>query len=189
MRPGLIFKREAASEIRRLFAGPLLPGALANPRLIPALPLPRGLRVQAVHGADVAEAYRLAVTDERARGAYNVVAEPVLDADTLGRALEARPVALPPGAVRALTDASWRLHAQPTPAGWLDLALQSPLLDAARIRSELGWEPVTSATDALLELLAGLRDGAGGPTPPLATGAGGPARIRELLTGVGARNP
>ena len=80
LRPGLIFKREAASEIRRLFAGPLLPGALANPRLIPALPLPRGLRVQAVHGADVAEAYRLAVTDERARGAYNVVAEPVLDA-------------------------------------------------------------------------------------------------------------
>ena len=189
LRPGLIFKREAASEIRRLFAGPLLPGALANPRLIPALPLPRGLRVQAVHGADVAEAYRLAVTDERARGAYNVVAEPVLDADTLGRALDARPVALPPGAVRALTDASWRLHAQPTPAGWLDLALQSPLLDAARIRSELGWEPVTSATDALLELLAGLRDGAGGPTPPLAAGAGGPARIRELLTGVGARNP
>ena len=189
LRPGLIFKREAASEIRRLFAGPLLPGALANPRLIPALPLPRGLRVQAVHGADVAEAYRLAVTDERARGAYNVVAEPVLDADTLGRALDARPVALPPGAVRALTDATWRLHAQPTPAGWLDLALQSPLLDAGRIRSELGWEPVTSATDALLELLAGLRDGAGGPTPPLAADAGGPARIRELLTGVGARNP
>ena len=31
LRPGLIFKREAASEIRRLFAGPFLPGALANP--------------------------------------------------------------------------------------------------------------------------------------------------------------
>jgi len=40
-----------------------------------------------------------------------------------------------------------------------------------------------------LELLAGLRDGAGGPTPPLAADAGGPARIRELLSGVGARNP
>ena len=120
--------------------------------------------MQAVHGADVAEAYRLAVTDERARGAYNVVAEPVLDADTLGRALDARPVALPPSAGAALTDATWRLHAQPTPAGWLDIALQCPLLDAGRIRSELGWEPVTSATDALLELLAGLRDGAGGPT-------------------------
>jgi len=52
LRPGLIFKREAASEIRRLFAGPLLPSALANPRLIPVLPLPRGLRVQAVHGAE-----------------------------------------------------------------------------------------------------------------------------------------
>ena len=189
LRPGLIFKRESASEIRRLFAGPFLPGTLANPKLIPVLPLPQGLRVQGVHGADVAEAYRLAVTDERARGAYNVVAEPVLDADTLGRALGARPVGLPPGAVRAAADASWRLRVQPTPAGWLDLAMQSPLLDAGRIRTELGWEPLTSATDALLELFAGLREGAGGPTPPLAADAGGPGRIRELLSGVGARNP
>ena len=31
LRPGLIFKREAASGIRRLFAGPLLPGAAAAP--------------------------------------------------------------------------------------------------------------------------------------------------------------
>ena len=50
------------------------------------LPLPRGLRLQAVHGDDVGEAYRLAVTDERACGAYNVAAEPVLDTETLGRA-------------------------------------------------------------------------------------------------------
>ena len=38
MRPGLIFKREAASEIRRLFAGPLLPGFLVRPALIPIVP-------------------------------------------------------------------------------------------------------------------------------------------------------
>ena len=40
MRPGLIFKREAASEIRRLFAGPLLPNFLLRPRLIPFVPGP-----------------------------------------------------------------------------------------------------------------------------------------------------
>ena len=188
LRPGLIFKREAASEIRRLFAGPFLPGALANPRLIPALPLPRGLRVQAVHSSDVAEAYRLAVTDERARGAYNVVAEPVLDGETLGRALGARPVALPPGPVRVAADLSWRARVQPTPAGWFDLGMQCPLLDASRIRAELGWAPIMSATDALLDLFAGLREGVGGPTPPLAADAGGPLRVRELLNGVGARN-
>ena len=138
LRPGLIFKRESASEIRRLFAGPFLPGALADPSLSRCCRCRPGLRVQAVHGADVAEAYRLAVTDERARGAYNVVAEPVLDADTLGRALGARPVALPAGPVRAAATRAGALRLQPTPAGWLDLAMQSPLLDAGRIRHGAG---------------------------------------------------
>src|SRR5919204_4401416 len=42
LRPALIFQRGAASEIQRLFLGPLFPHAAANPRLIPVLPLPRG---------------------------------------------------------------------------------------------------------------------------------------------------
>ena len=79
LRPALIFKREAASEIRRLFIGPLLPSPLVHPRLIPILPLPPGLVLQAVHAEDVGEAYRLAATTPGARGAYNVAAEPVLD--------------------------------------------------------------------------------------------------------------
>src|SRR6188508_2617030 len=38
LRPGLIFKHEAASGVRRLFAGPLLPNALVQKRLIPVVP-------------------------------------------------------------------------------------------------------------------------------------------------------
>ncbi|MBD0339285.1 MAG: NAD-dependent epimerase, partial [Thermoleophilia bacterium] len=76
---------------------------------------------------------------------------------------------------------------QPSPPGWLDLALAVPLLDVSRARSELGWEPRRTAEEALLELLAGIRDGAGIDTPPLAPGAGGPPRARELVTGVGSR--
>ena len=38
LRPGFIFKRESATEQRRLFAGPLLPNGLARPGLIPAVP-------------------------------------------------------------------------------------------------------------------------------------------------------
>ena len=141
LRPALIFKREAASGIRRLFAGPLLPSPLVRPSLLPVLPLPAGLRVQGVHSRDVGEAYRLAALDEGARGAYNVAAEPVLDAETLGRALGARPVSLPVGAVRAAADWSWRLRLQPTPAGWLDMGMAVPVMDAGRIRRELGWAP------------------------------------------------
>src|SRR4051794_36346606 len=48
LRPGLIFQREAASEIRRLFAGPFLPNALMRRSLVPFVPRTRRLRVQAV---------------------------------------------------------------------------------------------------------------------------------------------
>jgi UDP-glucose 4-epimerase len=41
--------------------------------------------------------------------------------------------------------------------------------------------------EALRELIDGIRDRAGIDTPPLAPYTGGPLRIRELLTGVGAR--
>jgi nucleoside-diphosphate-sugar epimerase len=185
LRPALIFKREAASGIRRLFAGPLLPSALVRPALLPVLPLPAGLRVQGIHTTDVAEAYRLAVTDERARGAYNVAAEPVLDADTLGRALGARAVELSVGRVRAAASVAWRLRLQPTEPGWLDMGMAVPIMDSGRIRRELGWTPTRTADAALLELLEGIRAGAGAPTPPLDPRAGGPLRLRELLTGVG----
>jgi UDP-glucose 4-epimerase len=187
LRPALIFKREAASEIRRLFAGPLLPSPLLRPGLLPVLPLPAGLRVQAVHGDDVGEAYRLAATDERARGAYNVAADPVLDVATLARALRARPLELPVGVVRAAADGSWRLRLQPTPPGWLDMGMSVPVMDSGRIRRELGWEPRRTADDALLELIDGMRERAGAPTPPLDPRAGGPLRVREFATRVGGK--
>ena len=189
LRPALCFKREAASGIRRLFAGPLLPSRLVRPDLIPLLPLPAGLRLQAVHSDDAAAAYRLAATEPRARGAYNVAAEPVLDAAELGRALGARPVQVPARVLRAAAWATWRARLQPTPPGWLDMGMGVPLMDAGRIRRELGWAPRHAADAALLELLRGLHDRAGAPTPPLDPGAGGPLRVRELFASrVGARS-
>jgi UDP-glucose 4-epimerase len=187
LRPALIFKREAGAEVRRLFTGPLLPSPLVRPELIPVLPLPAGLVLQAVHSLDVGEAYRLAATAPDASGAYNVAAEPVLDASELGRLLGARPVAVPPRLVRAAAAASWRARLQPTPPGWLDMGLGVPLLDSRRAREQLGWTPRSDAGQALLELLDGIRRSAGMDTPPLAPGAGGRLRLRELATGVGAR--
>jgi nucleoside-diphosphate-sugar epimerase len=187
LRPALIFKREAAPEIRRLFAGPLLPGRLAHPRLVPVLPLPRRLILQCVHSADVGQAYRLAATDPQARGAYNIAADPVLDRETLGRTLGARVVDVPAPLLRVVTDATWRARLQPTPPGWLDMGLGVPVMDTRRAREELGWTPRYSSTEALHELLAGLRHPIGAPTPPLDPHAGGPLRIGEFNTGVGAR--
>jgi nucleoside-diphosphate-sugar epimerase len=184
LRPALTFKKEAASEIRRYFLGPLVPGSLARADAIPVVPKVKRLRTQAVHADDVAQAYRLAVVGD-ARGPFNLAVDPVLDADALAAILQARPVRVPTGLLKAGAAATWRLHLQPVSPGWLDLALQSPLLDAGRARAELGWRPRRNATETLQELLAGLREGAGAPTPPLDPRAGGPLRLGEFGTGVG----
>jgi UDP-glucose 4-epimerase len=186
LRPGLIFKREAGSEIRRLFAGPFLPAALLRPGLIPFVPRVKRLAFQAVHSLDVGEAYRLAAVKD-VRGPFNIAADPVLDPDELGRLLGARPVPLPAAVLRIGADVTWRLRLQPTSPGWVDMGLAVPLLDTTRAREELGWEPKRTAGEALLDLLEGMREGAGVTTPPLDPRTSGPARVREMLTGVGSR--
>jgi UDP-glucose 4-epimerase len=187
LRPGLIFKREAASGIRRLFAGPLLPNFLVQRRLIPLVPAHPRLVFQAVHSHDVADAYRLALVRDDAQGAFNIAAEPVLDPHELGRLLGARPLSLPAGVLRGGAALSYRLRLQPSEPGWLDMGLAAPVMDVTRARSELGWSPERSASDALLDLLDGMREGAGIATPPLEPGGSGPLRAREFASGVGAR--
>jgi nucleoside-diphosphate-sugar epimerase len=189
MRPGLVFKREAAQGIRRLFAGPFLPTVLANPSLINLVPDIENLRSQVIHSYDVGEAFRLAILDENARGAFNIATEPVLDAQEIGRILNARPVPFSAQLARVGAGLSWALRLQPVPPGWLDLSLSVPIMDTTRARTELGWAPVRSADEALLDLLEGLRTGSGLDTPPLSPKTSGPFRVREILTGVGGREP
>jgi UDP-glucose 4-epimerase len=186
LRPGLIFKAEAASEIRRLFAGPFVPGFLIQKRLIPVVPRVPRLRFQAVHSRDVGEAYRLAVVKD-VRGAFNIAAEPEIGVDELCEFFGARGVPLPAGALRTAADLTWRLRLQPSPPGWIDLALGVPMLDTTRAREELGWEPRVSSLEALDELLSAMRHAEGGPTPPLEPTAGGHMRAGEVATGVGQR--
>jgi UDP-glucose 4-epimerase len=186
-RPAPAFKRESAEGLRRLFGGPFFPNFLARPEFLNLVPEIIGLRLQIVHSYDVGEAYRLALLHD-VRGAFNLAADPVLDAHEVGRVLDARPVPIPFQLARAGAKLSWQLRLQPTVEGWLDLARSSPIMDTSRARQELGWTPQRSAEDAFLELLAGLREGAGLDTPPLSPKSGGPFRIREILTGVGNRS-
>jgi UDP-glucose 4-epimerase len=187
LRPGLIFKSQAASGIRRLFAGPFLPSPLLRRGLIPIVPALQRLRFQAVHSHDVGEAYHQAIVRD-VRGPFNVAAEPVLDPPELARLLGARTVAVPERVLRRVAQVTWKLRLQPSPPGWLDMALAVPLMDISRAHAELGWTATHSAGEALLELLDGMRRGDGMDTPPLAAGGDGPLRVRELLTGVGSRS-
>lgn len=189
LRPGLIFQRSNASQFRRLFAGPFVPGSLLRPAFIPLIPQMPGLAGQVLHADDVAELYRLACTSPGARGPYNAATNPPLDAQSLGHMLGARPIGFPPRLARAVVKLTWRAHLQPVSAGWLDIALGVPIIKTDRARKELGWTPKHDAEAVIRELLDGLHEGDGFPTPPLEPNAGGRFRLREVLTGVGGPNP
>jgi UDP-glucose 4-epimerase len=186
LRPGLIFKSEAASEIRRLFAGPFLPGFLVRKQLVPLIPRVPRLRFQAVHSRDVGEAYRQAVVRD-VHGAFNIAAEPEIGVEELCELFGARSFPLPARALRGAADLSWKLRLQPSPPGWIDLALGVPMMDTSRAREQLGWEPKVTSLEALDDLLRGMRNAEGAPTPPLDPSAGGALRFREVATGIGQR--
>ncbi|MGH2975414.1 MAG: DUF892 family protein [Solirubrobacterales bacterium] len=185
LRPALIFKDEAATEIRRLFVGPFLPSFLLRRSLLPALPRIDRLRFQAVHSEDVGQAYLRAVLAD-VDGSFNIAAEPPLSPEEMAERIGVRSFPVPARIVRRLADLSWRLRLQPTPPGWLDMALNVPLMSSDRAREELGWEPRHSGVEALEELVEGMREGEGGRTPPLEADSAG-ARLDDLKTGVGAR--
>lgn len=167
MRPAFLFKRESSSEQRRIFAGRFLPGPLARPELLRFLPDISGLRVQALHTDDAAEAYRLALRSPEARGAYNLAAEPPVDAELLSGMLGTRPVRLPRTAARSAIAAAWGLHLVPASPHLFDAVLRLPIMDCTRARTELDWRPRRTATDVLQEFLGGLQQGAGAATEPL----------------------
>ena len=167
LRPGLVFQRAAASEIARYFLGPFVPVSQLRRVQLPAVPLSRRLVFQAVHADDLAEAYRLVIR-ARLPGAINVAADPVLGPADLAAALRAKRILhVPLRLLRAVAGLTWHLRLQPTAPGWVDLAGSSPVMDITRARTELGWKPRMSSTEALAELIAGMVDRAGTASPPL----------------------
>ncbi|QKW30547.1 SDR family oxidoreductase [Streptomyces seoulensis] len=166
MRPAFLFKAESASEQRRIFGGRFLPGPLARPELLPFLPDIPGLRVQALHTDDGARAYQLALRRE-VRGAFNLAADPPLDAKVLGELLDARPVRLPRTAARSAIAAAWGLRLLPASPHLFDAVLRLPLMDCTRAHTELGWRPRRTAVEVIQEFLEGLQRGAGADTAPM----------------------
>ena len=186
-RPALVFKAEAATGIRRLFIGPFLPTSLLRRSLVPVVPSHERLRFQGVHSRDVGEAFRRAIVGD-ARGPFNLASDPVLDGRELARMADARAITVPPRVLRAAATLAWRLHLQPSPPGWVDLALGVPIMDSSRAREELGWKPRTGADDALGEVLTSMRSENGLDTPPLSPQTSGHLRAREIRSGIGEKD-
>jgi len=167
-RPTVVVQREAASEIRSLYLGPLVPQAalrLLGRRAIPILPLPAGLALQFVHADDVGDAV-VRMIQRRAQGSFNVAAD-VLRPSALAALIGARPVAVNPRLMRLAAQLLHRLHLLAVTPGWYDVATRSPLMDTSKAHRELGWSPAWSSTEAASELIGGLADGALGTSAAL----------------------
>ena len=166
LRPAFIFQRSAASEQRRIFGGPLArPAFFARGRL-PVVPVPAGLRFQAVHAGDVARAV-LAAVEGQADGPFNLAGNGVLDRDDVGRLLGARTVEVPPRLVRSALNAAFHGRLAPVPAELFDAFARLPVLDTGRARDGLDWKPEHSAEDAVAAFLDGAHARAGSDLPPL----------------------
>jgi len=180
LRPGLIFQRDAGTEISRYFLGPLVPVRLLRYGRIPLVPANRRLRLQAVHADDVADAYAKVVLGE-ARGAFNVAADPVLSPELVARHFHGWTVPVAAPVLRAAAALTWAARLQPVDVGWVDLALNAPLMSSGRAETELGWTPGVDSVSALRELLAGMAARTGTASPPLSADPRLPGRPAALL--------
>ncbi|GAA3453376.1 NAD-dependent epimerase/dehydratase family protein [Dactylosporangium matsuzakiense] len=190
LRPGLIFQRDAGTEIARYFLGPFAPVRLLRFGRVPVIPEHPRLRLQAVHADDVADAYVRAITQD-VTGAFNIAADPVLTPALAAEMFHGRTVPVPAPLLRGAADVSWRLRLQPVDVGWVQLALSVPLLDTARAATELGWRPAVGADAALRELTQGMARHAHAGSPPLSGNPLSPGRLAGLLRGrlPGTGNP
>jgi nucleoside-diphosphate-sugar epimerase len=196
MRPALMFQREAGSEIARLFLGGVgtwalraaagMPGDVLGGLLrgwhaqgggpvpddgarLPLLPFPAGVRLQALHADDAAEAIRSVIV-RRQPGAFNLAADDVLAGQDLADLLAGgRLLELPQGLVRRALAVAWRLRLAAVDEGWFDMGAALPVIDATRARSALRWRPTRTTAEAVLEVVDAIIANAGATTPPLST--------------------
>src|SRR5690606_6595644 len=106
IRPAFVFQRSAASEQRRIFGGVLARPALLDRRRIPVIPVPTGLRMQAVHAGDIGRAVAAAAT-RPVSGAFNLAGDGILRREELGELMDARTVEVPPMLARRVLGAAW----------------------------------------------------------------------------------
>lgn len=166
LRPALVFQHAAGHEIKRYFLGPFVPARLLDGRL-PVLPWPAGLRVQAVHADDLADAFREAVV-RQAAGPYNIAGPGVIRAADVADVLsQGRWREVPHAPVRTALGLAWHARLAPIGPGWFDMGASAPLLDTGRAERQLGFRPRYTGVQAMRQLLAGLVRGAGTASPPM----------------------
>jgi UDP-glucose 4-epimerase len=126
------------------------------PLVKPILPDP-GMPLQLVHHDDVARAMAAAICGDGPPGAYNLAGEGEVSMSDIARALGWRSVPVPGPAVDLGIAAARRLTFASTKLEWAT-ALDTPvLMDTAKARRDLAWQPRHDARETLRETVAGAK--------------------------------
>lgn len=127
------------------------------PLVGPVLPDP-GVPVQLVHHDDVARAMAAAICGDGPPGIYNLAGKGEVRIADIARELGWRSVPVPRAAVGVGTAAARRLSFASSRLEWAIAADTPVLMDTAKARRELGWQPQHDATHTLSETVAGARE-------------------------------
>ena len=116
-----------------------------------------GSPLQLVHHDDVATAIAAAATGRGDAGAYNLAGDGTVTFGAVASALDARPVPVPRSAAVLASNVVARLPWVPTMAEWIHVARTPVLMDTARAKSHLGWEPEHTSAETLREMAEAVR--------------------------------
>jgi UDP-glucose 4-epimerase len=123
--------------------------------LKPLCPDP-GIFLQLVHHDDVASAIVAAALGHGRPGAYNLAGDGVVSLSEVANALGGRGVRVPHSAVTLASRGLTRLPRVPALAEWVHVGRTSVVMDTAKAKRDLGWQPTYTSAQTLAAL-AGAR--------------------------------
>jgi UDP-glucose 4-epimerase len=127
------------------------------PRPKPVLPDP-GTRIQLVHHDDVARALAAAIAGTGSPGAYNLAGAGEISVAEVARALGWHAVPVPGRVVALGAAAAGRLAFVSPQLEWATALCTPVLMDTAKARRELGWEPRFDAAETLIQTAVAARE-------------------------------
>lgn len=131
--------------------GPVKQITRAVPLLKPPFPDP-GTPLQLVHHDDVAAAIALAATTSAPPGAYNIAGDGLVSMSDVARSLGARPVRVPKVSAAVASEIIARLPFVPSMLEWLHTGRTSVVMDTAKAKTQLGWQPKHTGAETLTQL-------------------------------------
>src|SRR3954470_9846679 len=126
------------------------------PFLKPVLPDP-GTPFQLVHHDDVAQALVAAITGRGEPGIYNLAGEGTISFGDFASALGWYSVPVPNFAVEVTAELLSKVPFAPAEFSWIHAARVPVIMDTAKAREKLGWEPAYDTREVLAETVQAAR--------------------------------